>query len=176
MLRYHDKDKAELLTNRIAFFQNYKQETTSQYLSTVQKAITDFKPLRLTYQAISTQVSTQRVIEPLALYHTQENWILIAWCRLRQAHREFRLDRIQELRVPGCGFRTAPFRSDGVFSRHFGTWAIEVRQRLAKFIFLESIADLRNRHRRTLPEEHKARSASCGFACVAARQVQDLET
>lgn len=110
ILRYHDKDKAELLANRIAFFQNYKQETTSQYLSTVQKAITDFMPLRLIYQAISTQESTERIIEPLALYHTQENWILIAWCRLREAHREFRLDRIQELRVLDTPFE--PHRFD----------------------------------------------------------------
>ena len=97
ILRYHDKDKAELLASRIAFFQNYKEETTSQYLSLVQSAITHFQPLQITYRAISSQESTRRVIEPLALYHTQENWILIAWCRLRQARREFRLDRIQRL-------------------------------------------------------------------------------
>lgn len=110
ILRYHDKDKAELLASRIAFFQNVKQETTSQYLSIVQRAITHFQPLQIEYEAISTQLSTQRIIEPLGLYHTQENWILIAWCRLREAHREFRLDRIQDLRLLDTPFE--PHRFD----------------------------------------------------------------
>lgn len=98
ILRYKDKDKAELLANRIAFFQNYNNVTTSNDLSAVQLAITHSQAVFIRYEAIS-KTTTERVIEPLALYHTQENWILISWCRLRKANREFRLDRIQSLRV-----------------------------------------------------------------------------
>lgn len=99
ILRYKDKEKAELLANRIAFFQNYNNVTTSNYLSSVQLAITHSQAIHLQYEAISTKTTSERIIEPLALYHTQENWILIAWCRLRKAHREFRLDRILTLQV-----------------------------------------------------------------------------
>ena len=42
---------------------------------------------------------TDRTIEPFALLSTRENWLLVAWCRLRQEFRYFRLDRIRTLEV-----------------------------------------------------------------------------
>jgi len=41
---------------------------------------------------------SSRKLEPFAIYHnTEENWTLIAWCRLRNEFRNFRIDRIQSL-------------------------------------------------------------------------------
>lgn len=41
---------------------------------------------------------TERQIEPFALYYSQqENWTLIAYCRLRKDYRMFRLDKILKL-------------------------------------------------------------------------------
>jgi len=97
VLRYSQKDKVELLENRIAIFENYDFETTSQWLSAVQLAITNTKLLKIEYRSISKEEITSRMIEPLALYLSQGNWVVIAWCRLRGAYREFRLDRIQSL-------------------------------------------------------------------------------
>ncbi|RDC65580.1 helix-turn-helix transcriptional regulator [Adhaeribacter pallidiroseus] len=45
------------------------------------------------------QKSSSRSIEAFALLSTQENWLLVAWCRLRQAFRYFRLDRINKLEI-----------------------------------------------------------------------------
>lgn len=99
ILRYTEKDKADLLSERMAYIKNRYNDTSSNYLATVQKAITNFTLLRITYQALSKNELTTRVIEPQALYHSQENWIAIAWCQLRQDFREFRLDRIQSINV-----------------------------------------------------------------------------
>ena len=55
--------------------------------------------VKIKYLSISKEELTSRTIEPYALYHTQENWILIAWCKLRNDYREFRLDRIQSLEL-----------------------------------------------------------------------------
>jgi predicted DNA-binding transcriptional regulator YafY len=41
--------------------------------------------------------TTERIIEPFAIYSTQDNWLLIAYCRLRNEFRAFRLDRIQSV-------------------------------------------------------------------------------
>ncbi|MEQ8533043.1 MAG: WYL domain-containing protein, partial [Imperialibacter sp.] len=48
------------------------------------------------YLSLENQQS-QRKIEPFALYTTQGNWILIAFCQLKNGFRAFRLDRIQRL-------------------------------------------------------------------------------
>ena len=36
------------------------------------------------------------MIEPLAVVGVGPNWYLLAWCRLRDAHRSFRMDRISD--------------------------------------------------------------------------------
>lgn len=38
---------------------------------------------------------TVRVVEPVGLLGTHSGWFLVAWCRLRQAPRVFRLDRVR---------------------------------------------------------------------------------
>ena len=43
--------------------------------------------------------TSNRQIEPFALISTQENWLLVAWCRLRKGFRYFRLDRIKKVEI-----------------------------------------------------------------------------
>jgi predicted DNA-binding transcriptional regulator YafY len=98
VLRNSTKEKADLLSERILFRQNINNDKTSGYLSVLQGAITNFNILKLTYTSESNE-TTQRNIEPFAMYNTQENWLLIAFCCLRKDFRAFRLDRIQQLEV-----------------------------------------------------------------------------
>lgn len=93
VLRNSEKEKAELLSKRIAFRSNPELDTTSNYLSQIQWAITNYKLCKLSYSSLEKQQS-ERMVEPFALYSTQENWIMIAYCRLRKEFRSFRLDRI----------------------------------------------------------------------------------
>lgn len=99
VLRYTTKDKVELLSKRIVFRQNAENNSNSNYLSVIQLAITNFNVIKIKYEYLTKEDKTVRYIEPLALYSTQENWILIAWCRLRKDYRSFRLDKIQHLEV-----------------------------------------------------------------------------
>lgn len=96
VLRYTTKDKANLLAERVVFRQNLSNETTSNFLSLLQIALTNYTICRIRYTSESGKETT-RCIEPFALYSTQENWILIAFCRLRNEFRSFRLDRISQL-------------------------------------------------------------------------------
>lgn len=48
----------------------------------------------ISYSAGHTQDLTQRHIEPIGLFYYSLHWHLIAWCRLREGYRDFRLDRI----------------------------------------------------------------------------------
>ncbi len=110
VLRHSKKEKAEILSERIAYFANYSKETTSDSLSTIQMAITDSKLIKIKYHSIGKDEITQRIIEPQALYHTSENWIMIAWCRMRNDFREFRLDKIQTIETLGEQFKSRDFK------------------------------------------------------------------
>lgn len=94
VLRSNTKEKTNLLSDRMAFRSNDSQRT-SNYLSTLQLALTNFNLVKIKYHSPETNQTTDRVIEPFAIYSTQDNWLLIAFCRLRKDFRAFRLDRIQ---------------------------------------------------------------------------------
>ena len=97
VLQYGTKDKANLLADRIVFRNNPANDQTSDYLSVLQLALTNYKLTNITYHAAEKDELTTRTVEPFAVYNTQENWLLIAFCRLRKEYRAFRLDRIQKL-------------------------------------------------------------------------------
>ena len=94
VLKYNTKDKAALLSERIQMRAAGDEIITSNNLSDIQLAITNYKILKIAYTSLSKDEQTSRLIAPLALYMTQENWVLIAWCYLRKDHRAFRLDKI----------------------------------------------------------------------------------
>lgn len=97
VLRNNTKDKSNLLSDRVLFRINSNNNRTSHFLSTIQLAMTNFKLVKIKYQSSENKQSTERSIEPFAMYSTQENWLLIAYCRLRKDFRTFRIDRILDL-------------------------------------------------------------------------------
>ena len=99
VLRHSTKENAELLSSRIAISQNNGHDRTSNYLASLQLALTNFNLAKIEYQKPDNSESTPRMVEPFALLSTQENWLLVAWCRLRKTFRIFRLDRIKKLEV-----------------------------------------------------------------------------
>lgn len=97
VLKYSVQDKANLLAQRTRFDQNINRERNSNNLSELQFALTNFYLTKIEY--INEQnTPTTRHIEPFALLST-DNWLLVAYCRLRKAFRFFRLDRIKKLEV-----------------------------------------------------------------------------
>lgn len=48
--------------------------------------------------------TTERIVRPLVVIYWGGLWMPGAWCELRQACRNFRLDRIVEVRVLGSRF------------------------------------------------------------------------
>ncbi len=97
VLNYSIKVKAHLLSERTRFDQNINRERNSNNLSDLQFALTNYCLTKIEYANEQNTTST-RHIEPFALLST-ENWLLIAYCRLRQEFRYFRLDRIKKLEV-----------------------------------------------------------------------------
>jgi len=96
LLKGSQKDKANLLQDRIYFMENYRNQRTSTDLMRIQSALTNFQVLNIDYLSLSNAASN-RDREPFALLSTQEKWLLIAYCRLRKAFRVFRIDHIQNI-------------------------------------------------------------------------------
>lgn len=97
VLKYNIQDKANLLSERTRFDQNNYLERNSSNLSDLQFSLTNFRIAKIEYTNEQNE-TTIRHIEPFALLST-ENWLLVAYCRLRTAFRFFRLDRIKKLEI-----------------------------------------------------------------------------
>jgi len=119
VLRLGTKEKAAILSQRIAISPAFAESAPSDSLTQIQAALTGFKVVRITYQSGDLEESTEREIEPFGLYYSlEENWLVIAFCRLRNDFRMFRLDRIKSLTT-----------SDKTFSPHEMTLASYLEQK-----------------------------------------------
>jgi predicted DNA-binding transcriptional regulator YafY len=82
-------------------------ELAMRNLTQLRRAIADQRKARFAYQdQIARQ--TERVIRPLGLYFWNGTWTVGAYCELRSDFRNFRLDRIQLLKVLRDRFELAP--------------------------------------------------------------------
>ena len=94
ILRSSQKEKTELLENRLQIRSYPEENTESDALSILQSALVNYRVIKIDYVS-QKDVYSQREIEPFALFSTKENWVLVAFCRLRKDFRAFRLDRIK---------------------------------------------------------------------------------
>ena len=76
------------------------------------EAIQNRQVIELRYHAMHNNSVTERAVEPLHLAYSQGAWILAGWCRLRHGIRNFRLDRIDDLKVTSEIFE--PLEFEGV--------------------------------------------------------------
>ena len=68
--------------------------------SEVRECIRKRKKIEFTYLDLQER-ATKRKVRPLSLVFFGPVWLLVAWCEKRKDFRNFRLDRITELQVPG---------------------------------------------------------------------------
>ena len=105
VLLYSTKEKADLLSKRIAVSHAIPNTNASSSLTLIQNALTTFKVLNITYHSEHKDEKTERKIEPFALYYNlEESWTLIAYCRLRRDYRMFRLSRISRIEPLNLNF------------------------------------------------------------------------
>ena len=93
------------------------RKNNAEVLPLIEEAITDRIVLSLTYRSMANGNLSERDIEPLALFFTQDRWIMIAHCRLRKAWREFRLHAIVEIKKTSETFPPNQFELSDYFER-----------------------------------------------------------
>jgi proteasome accessory factor C len=67
-----------------------------RWLALTRQAVTDQRAIRMSYYTASRDATSERVIDPIQLFTADSVTYLEAWCRLAQAIRIFRLDRITD--------------------------------------------------------------------------------
>ncbi len=93
------REGARELVGRIHLLQQRGQLEATPVVRAVETAVTQRKVLELDYVDRSGQHTDHRLVEPYGLAGGQDHWYLMAWCRMRDGGRTFRLDRIHGARV-----------------------------------------------------------------------------
>ncbi|RZL13153.1 MAG: WYL domain-containing protein, partial [Hymenobacter sp.] len=96
--RRADREYLHTLTPHIEVVRPADYPGDSSVYQQLVTAIATQQVVRMQYQATPAAPASTRAIEPIGLYLTQ-HWHVVAYCRLRQAFRNFRLDRVQHLVV-----------------------------------------------------------------------------
>jgi predicted DNA-binding transcriptional regulator YafY len=92
------KSAASKLVSQIRVAQGPSSSPADSVGDVIQRALIDSLAVELCYRDFQGQ-ATERVVEPGGLVGTHRGWYLAAYCRLRQAPRAFRLDRISNARL-----------------------------------------------------------------------------
>lgn len=69
------------------------------HLARVQQALVQRQVVEMDYFSPSSGVFTHRKVEPIGLVYYNDAWHTIAYCRLRQDYRDFRLDRVSKANI-----------------------------------------------------------------------------
>jgi len=62
------------------------------------KSIAEKTQIILGYEAIEADGITERIIEPVGVFHDHNNWYFLGYCHLRNDYRQFRTDRIHTIK------------------------------------------------------------------------------
>jgi predicted DNA-binding transcriptional regulator YafY len=92
------RDSASRLVHHIRVAQGPQAAPVDPVSDVLQQALIDSVAVELTYRDVQAR-ETVRVVEPAGVVGTRKGWYLAAFCRLRQAPRAFRLDRIAAARL-----------------------------------------------------------------------------
>jgi predicted DNA-binding transcriptional regulator YafY len=103
VLRSSQKEKLELLTDNMRFQLPACVKNDFEYLSLIQTAISSKTILQISYGNKKKEIS-QRQVEPVGLIFYAFSWHLIAWCHIRKDYRDFKIDRILQLKDTGLSF------------------------------------------------------------------------
>jgi predicted DNA-binding transcriptional regulator YafY len=106
ILKTNEKDLLENMDGNIEVFKGHRQlyMPDNDHIQTILNSIAQKSILSIAYFAHHSQENTNREIEPVGIFFLESYWHLIAYCRLRNDYRDFRLDRIKNLQVTGKCF------------------------------------------------------------------------
>jgi len=77
----------------------------SNLLPDIRSAIKKKNKIRLSYKRVDG-LRSKRIVWPLGLFFWGKVWTMVAWCESRNDFRQFRIDRIEQLKLMSDSFET----------------------------------------------------------------------
>lgn len=100
VLRSDDKDWVSSIESSILMQPSEKlfNDKSPNTLATLFESIAEKTQVFLTYETFNSDQITERKIEPVGVFHDNNNWYVLGYCHLRKDYRQFRADRIHEIK------------------------------------------------------------------------------
>lgn len=106
ILRSDEKDLLDDIGESIEVLKSHSQlrVNNKDHIQKLLNGIARKNVLTIDYFANHSQEQTKRDIEPIGIFFKDSYWHLIAFCRMRNDYRDFRVDRIDKLSATGMNF------------------------------------------------------------------------
>jgi predicted DNA-binding transcriptional regulator YafY len=104
VLRTNEKDWVSSLESHIHI--NTVQDVFNNIpdaLEILFESIAEKKQVFLKYRSVQSDSSTERMVEPVGLFHQNNFWYIMGYCHLRKDYRQFRTDRMLKIRRTDLG-------------------------------------------------------------------------
>lgn len=106
VLRQVDKEKVAILDQSIKLQIPERMNLEFEYLAQIQSAIIEQNQIKLSYRSLKEEC-LERTIEPIGLVFYAFAWHLIGYCHLRKDYRDFKVERIEQLRKTTTPFEVS---------------------------------------------------------------------
>ena len=142
VLRFTEKEHIAGIDNHVAVLKHpafVYERPAELHLSQILEAIANGGVLQFDYTSLGKNERLLRKAEPVGIYYQGSRWYMVAFCRLRNAYRNFRTDRIKSLVLTGEKITKAhpplqEFLSHVTEQRELQQVVIEVNKDVAKCI------------------------------------------
>ena len=100
VLQGSDKDWVSTIESSVVMQTSGKtiNEKAPNTLAFLFKSVAEKTQIVMGYEAIEADGITERVIEPVGVFHDHNNWYFLGYCHLRKDYRQFRTDRIHTIK------------------------------------------------------------------------------
>ncbi|MFV8345671.1 helix-turn-helix transcriptional regulator [Flavobacterium sp. ZB4P13] len=100
VLRSDDKDWVSSIESSVLMQSSEKlfNDKSPNTLATLFESIAEKTQVILSYEAFDSNGITVRHIEPVGVFHDNNNWYMLGYCHLRNDYRQFRADRVHGIK------------------------------------------------------------------------------
>ncbi len=109
VLRGKEKDWIDALQGQISInpTESLFNENIPNALEILFESIAEKKQVFVKYHSLDTENPSERLLEPVGIFHENNYWYVMAYCHLRKDYRQFRTDRLLQIER-----RALPFQRD----------------------------------------------------------------
>ena len=106
VLKARDKDWVSNIETQVVMQPMSKRfnDEVPDALAALFESIARKTKLHIAYKGLNGPEETSRTIEPVGVFHQNNFWYVIAYCHLREDYRQFRVDRIRNIKRTDLNF------------------------------------------------------------------------